>query len=71
MLGRWRDDPLDPRAVDCREASVNPNDLASYDAWKLASPNDEDDEEAMRLAMGDDDREPDEPEVCGQFYDGQ
>lgn len=49
----------------------DPRDLPGLDIWLTTNPEDLDDERAMRDAMGDDDREPDEPEVCGQFYDGQ
>lgn len=43
--------------------------IPGYDAWKLMTP--EDAEESYgRETFDDDDRERDDDEICGQFYDG-
>ena len=44
---------------------MNPNDLPGLDAWLTDVPEEESEEQEE-----EDSREDEEPDVCGQFYDG-
>lgn len=54
----------------CRMTTRRLDDIPGYDAWKLMTPEDAEESYGREMFDDDDDRERDDDEICGQFYDG-